>query len=134
MVKKASGVKRKVPDEDVSGEGNVAEKAEDAALDEEEEQRQEGAYDEVPGDEEDEVREEYADGMQMHHPSTWVKFKKGWTPVYRTKDGVELYRKVGACPCTCPECSRRDVPLDSWAPGPAKISDQATPSYWGSRL
>ena len=53
----------------------------------------EGAYDELSGDEE-ESREEYADGMQMHHPADWVKTGNEWTPVYRGLNGTEAYRKV----------------------------------------
>lgn len=106
-VKKGAGVKRKVPDEDAaSGEGNMAKNVEETALDEEEQQNAEGAYDEVPEDEEEEVREEYTDGMQMHHPATWVHSKKGCIPVYRGLNGMELYRQVEPdplLPYTCPE-------------------------------
>lgn len=70
-------------------------KVEATALQEVWGQDAEGAYDELSGDEEDEVREEYADGMQMHHPASWVKTQNDWTPVYRDLNGTEVYRKVG---------------------------------------
>ena len=92
--KKVSGGKRKFPDEDaVSGESDAPKKVEETALQEEGQQDVEGAYDELSG-EEDEAREEYADGMQMHHPADWVKTGNDWTPVYRGLNGTEAYRKV----------------------------------------
>ena len=93
--KKGSGAKRKVRDEDAgSGDDEVHEKADETAVEEEEQKDAEGAYDELPGGEEDEVREEYTDGMQKHHPATWVHSKQGCIPVYRDLKGNELCRKV----------------------------------------
>ena len=92
-----SGEKRKVPDEEAAdGGGTVYKKAVAAGLQEEGEQDVEGAYDELSGDEDDEVREEYEDGMQMHHPALWVEIPDDWVPIYRGLNGMEFYRKVGA--------------------------------------
>ena len=92
-----SGAKRKIPDEEVvDGESDVGKKGVETGLQEEGQPEVEGAYDELSGDEDDEVREEYEDGMQMHHPALWVEIPDDWVPIYRGLNGMEFYRKVGA--------------------------------------
>ena len=96
-VEEVSGVTEKLPGEDVASvKGASRKKAQETGLQEEGQQEVEGAYDELSGDEEDEVREEYEDGMQMHHPALWAEIPDDWVPIYRGLNGLEYYRKVCA--------------------------------------
>ena len=94
-VEEASGRAAKLPDEEkATVKCNLSKKAQETGIQEEGQQEVEGAYDELSGDEEDEVREEYEDGMQMHHPALWAEIPDDWVPIYRGLNGMEYYRKV----------------------------------------